>query len=547
MALVWALISPTSANASHPSEKPTALMAYVEARTAEIEGDEAKSARLYAMMAKTDPGNLAITRRAMMLALQSGDFPLAVSMAKRIPSDQLGFDGRTILVVDLLRSKRNSEAVALLKQGKTGTETDLFAPLVQAWAETASRNDHGVSSLAALPRDSMLKPIATLQRAHMLMALGNRAEAAKAVADAVEGKANGYTRQRIELAAGLQRLGEKDAALATLAGDDGPLVRARSLLAAGKDLPTAVDTPAKGLGELLLSLAADLARGEGDRALPLSLARLATFADPSNPSGTILAALFLDDMGRSEDAIATVRAIPSTDLYYGDALDVEARILSRNGRDQEALARVQGLASAQGAALSDITRLADVLGELDRHEEAAQAYARAIDVAKTSGATESLWSLHLLRASSLEEIDRWPEAKAELTKALAEAPGNPIILNFLGYGKLERGEDLDNAEAMIRKASAMRPDDASITDSLGWALYKRGNLAESIETLRRAAAGDPAQSEIHEHLGDALYKAGRRIEARFSWTAALTTAEGDTKTRLQSKIDSGLNPANAAP
>jgi Flp pilus assembly protein TadD len=120
-------------------------------------------------------------------------------------------------------------------------------------------------------------------------------------------------------------------------------------------------------------------------------------------------------------------------------------------------------------------------------------------------------------------------------------------LNFLGYGKLERGEDLDLAEAMIRKASALRPDDASITDSLGWALFKRGRTGEAIETLTRAAAGDPTQAEIHEHLGDALYTAGRRIEARFSWQAAMLTAEDKVKTRLERKLEAGLTTATAAP
>ena len=100
---------------------------------------------------------------------------------------------------------------------------------------------------------------------------------------------------------------------------------------------------------------------------------------------------------------------------------------------------------------------------------------------------------------------------------------------------------------MIRKASALRPDDASITDSLGWALYKRGRLPEAIATLTRAAAGDPSQSEIHEHLGDALYSSGRRIEARFSWQAALITAEDKAKTRLERKLETGLTPATAAP
>ena len=100
---------------------------------------------------------------------------------------------------------------------------------------------------------------------------------------------------------------------------------------------------------------------------------------------------------------------------------------------------------------------------------------------------------------------------------------------------------------MVRKASALRPDDSSITDSLGWAQYKRGKIDEAIATLQRAAEGDPAQAEIHEHLGDALYTAGRRIEARFSWRAALVNADDKAKKRLDAKLAVGLTPANASP
>jgi Flp pilus assembly protein TadD len=190
--------------------------------------------------------------------------------------------------------------------------------------------------------------------------------------------------------------------------------------------------------------------------------------------------------------------------------------------------------------------MGNVLGDMDRHAEAAAAYGEAIARSKKGG-SDSLWTLYLFRAASLEQADRWTEAKADLETAMKLEPENALLLNFLGYGKLERGEDLDAAEAMIRKASSLRPDDASITDSLGWALYKRGRLPEAITTLTRAAAGDPAQSEIHEHLGDALYSSGRRIEARFSWQAALITAEDKAKTRLESKLESGLTPTTSAP
>src|SRR4029079_9309747 len=120
-----------------------------------------------------------------------------------------------------------------------------------------------------------------------------------------------------------------------------------------------------------------------------------------------------------------------------------------------------------------------------------------------------------------------PEARVALEQGRAIAPQQPLLLNFMGYAKLERGEDVDNAETMIRKASELAPDDASITDSLGWAQFKRGKVSEAISTLQRAAEKDSDQAEIQEHLGDALFKSGRRYEARFAWAASLVTAEDE--------------------
>jgi Flp pilus assembly protein TadD len=122
-----------------------------------------------------------------------------------------------------------------------------------------------------------------------------------------------------------------------------------------------------------------------------------------------------------------------------------------------------------------------------------------------------------------------------------------LLLNFLGYAELERGENLDGAEAMITKASELAPDDASITDSLGWAQLRRGKVDEAISTLQDAAEKDPGQAEIQEHLGDALYRSGRRYEARFAWRAALVTAEDEIAARVKAKLATGLTPANAAP
>jgi tetratricopeptide (TPR) repeat protein len=293
-------------------------------------------------------------------------------------------------------------------------------------------------------------------------------------------------------------------------------------------------------------MAVDLNR-LNNRSLPVAMVQVARYADPRNSAGAVLLALLLDGQGRVGEALDVLRTVSDGDALAVQARDTAARILVDEKRFDEALALARAAASERDAGVGDLARLGDVLAGSERFNEAADAYGRAIAFAKAQGLNSELWPLHLLRATALEEADRWPEAKQELQAALALAPDQPLILNFLGYAKLERGEDLDSAEAMIRKASALAPDDASITDSLGWALYKRGRYADAIETLQRAAAKDPGQPEIHEHLGDALYASGRRYEARFAWNAALITAEDEIAARIRLKLDSGLTPATAAP
>ena len=539
--IALALLSAGAAQASSPLSK------YVEARAAEMDGDESRSARLFAAMAVADPADRTIARRAIATAIQSGQSDLAVSLARQLPLNELPVDARLMLAADALKRGKDKDALAILDKGVTSTEADLFAPLMRAWERTARGKTDGIDQLSQLSAASPLASIATEQKAAMLFALGKTDEglvfARKALVQSGTGGRN--ARLRLAYADSLIRLKRQEEALGMLQGDDESLAAARARVAAGKSLGMAMDTPAAGFAEMLVSLSIDLSRDD-NKALPIALTQVARHANPGNRETSILLALLLDSDGRSDAALALLKSIPSDDLLAGEALDLETRILGDKGLYHQALVRAQAAANAPGADAQAYARLANVLGDMERHTEAAAAYGEAVN-RTARGGNARLWTLHLLRAASLEQANRWPDAKAELESALKLEPENALLLNFLGYGKLERGEDLDVAEAMIRKASALRPDDASITDSLGWALFKRGRLPEAIDTLTRAAAGDPGQSEIHEHLGDALFAAGRRIEARFSWQAALLTAEDKAKTRIEGKMETGLSANNAAP
>jgi tetratricopeptide (TPR) repeat protein len=313
---------------------------------------------------------------------------------------------------------------------------------------------------------------------------------------------------------------------------------------AGKAGGARIDNVPRALSDVLIVLAAEPNRMHNED-MPIALTQIARYAAPENSATAVMLGLMLDDRDRVDEAIAAFRTVRADDALATQARDGEVRALRGATRDKEALQAAQRALADGPPVASDYARLGDTFAALDQQDEAAAAYSRALQLTEVK--PENRWPLLLLRASVFEEGNRWPEARHDLTQALALAPDEPLILNFLGYAKLERGEDLDTAEAMIRKASALAPDDASITDSLGWALYKRGRLSEAVEVLTRAAKADPTQAEIREHLGDALYKNGNRFEARYSWSAALVTADDEIAGRIKAKLESGLTSATAAP
>jgi tetratricopeptide (TPR) repeat protein len=353
-------------------------------------------------------------------------------------------------------------------------------------------------------------------------------------------------RLRLALADGFLAAGDRDRALVMVDGMGSDAAAARQRVLAGRTSGQAIDTPAEALSEALTAFTTDLARLQRG-APPIALGQVAKFANPQNSSATMLLALLMETQQRTDEALALLRTIPRDDALGSQVRDVQVKILTESKRLDEAFTVASAAAAARDATINDLSRLGDVYLAMKRYNEAAASYSRAIALANAQGLKSQLWPLLLLQANAFEQADRWPETKAALQQGLALAPDQPLLLNFLGYSKLEHHEDLDAAEAMIRKASELAPDDASITDSLGWAQFKRGKVGEAILTLQTAAEKDPDQADIQEHLGDALFKAGRRYEARFAWNAALVTAEDDTAARVKAKLASGLNPSNAAP
>jgi len=521
---------------------------YIQARAAAMSGDHARAAQLLAALSQTEPAQDEIARKALGEAIGAGQMGLALKLTRNVPASTLSAEARLLLAAEEIRRGHPERALSWLSSGRqNGADLSFLAPLVTAWAAADRGNaNQAIATIDSLAPTSLLAPLASEERALILIKARRTAEAETSARQAVGRAGAREQRLRLAFADGFLAAGDRQRALMIIDGMGAGETAARQRIMAGKSSGQAIDSLPEAFGEVLMAFAADLARMQRSAA-PIGLVQVAHYINPRSSSTTSLLALLLAQQDRSDEALALLRAVPANDALIAQVRDVQVRILTDDKKLNEAYQVAATAAAAPGAEAIDFSRLGDVLQAMKRPAEAADAYGRAVAIAQARNLRPDIWSFLLLRASALEDANRWPEAKQVLQQALALQPEQPLLLNFMGYGELERGENVESAEAMIRKASDLAPDDASITDSLGWAQFKRGKIGEAITTLQKAAEKDPDQAEIQEHLGDALYKSGRRYEARFAWNAALVTAEDQIAARVKAKLSSGLTSANSAP
>ena len=136
-------------------------------------------------------------------------------------------------------------------------------------------------------------------------------------------------------------------------------------------------------------------------------------------------------------------------------------------------------------------------------------------VKRFPGNTDFLYDYALMA----EKMGKTAVMEKALRKVIAKSPDNMQAYNALGYSLADRNIRLKEAYQLISKALKMAPGDPFILDSMGWVNYRLGKLDEAETHLRKAYAvrNDP---EIAVHLGEVLWKKGQKEDARKLWREA---------------------------
>ncbi|MBI5710976.1 MAG: tetratricopeptide repeat protein [Candidatus Eisenbacteria bacterium] len=262
-------------------------------------------------------------------------------------------------------------------------------------------------------------------------------------------------------------------------------------------------------------------------------ARKVTRARPEDPEALEVEADLALRTGRQVEGQRQLDRLRALDPDDPDIVGRIAGVLEHHGRAREGVVLADRWAAAhpgdyRGAMLVARARL--LAGEPDAAAEAAR---RAVALAPDSLAPRALvarvyqsrrryaeaaeaWegvvsrfpgnsAMALDLAFCREQLGDMKRAEEAVRDVLRREPDNAPALNFLGYLFADHGSHLEEAERLIGRALEQDPQNGAYVDSMGWVYYRLGRLAEARARLEEAVRLTGGDPVVREHLGD-VYK-----------------------------------------
>src|ERR1700691_2662957 len=529
-----------------PAGPESALGGYLAPRHAQQEHDYAGALAFIDRSLADDPDNYDLIRRSFVLRLSEGQVGDAVDLAHRIAAHDgaTGLVGLVLLEQAIKTGDYDGAAKIAAAMPREGAPRS-FLPLLLAWTDAArGQGDKVAKDIAGMVDVNGLGPLKEIH-VTLIADVADQTDKAAAGYKKILGEENPPSLRVAQLAGNFyERHNQPDAAPAgyqSVAAIDDSDVAASGFDRLGKSVvpPRVVATPADGAAEALFDLASLLnQRDTMDAAL--IYARLALDLKPDFTLAELLVGEIREQQDRDADALEIYRGIGGDSPFSWTAQLRMALVLDALDRTDEATKQLETMAKDRPDRAEPLIELGDIERSHSKFTEAASAYDRGL--ARMPDPSPRQWRIYYSRGIAYERSDQWPKAEADFKRALELQPDQPLVLNYLGYTWIDKGENLDQGVQMIQRAVALRPTDGYIVDSLGWAYYRLGDYPRATQMLEKAIELLPEDPTLNDPLGDAYWQGGRKVEARYQWRRALQfKPEADEAKKIEGKLDRGLS------
>ena len=524
---------------------------YLAGRFAKGQQDTDNAADFYSRALQRDPQNEVLLEQAFQMEVMNGEWQKALPLAEQLAAVQPAHRmSRFLLGVSAFKSGNYPKAEEHFKSAAENPIGELTSAIARGWTKLAAGDNSGALAAVDLPKQpEWAQFYLRYHRALMADIVGKKDEARTAF-ERMFKQDSRTLRTALAYSHHAAHYGDFKLARTVLKdqfersqGEPHPLAKdVRDKIDGKQKLPFLVNSAPEGLAEVFYGLGEALT-GEGGVSLGTIYLQLALYAKPDHAFALAALASAQETAKRYVDANVTYEKIAKGSALQ-NAIEIrKAFNLNALDKPEEAQALLETLAKREPKDIRPLEALGNIMRSRKKYAEAVSYFSRAIDIIGKGDARH--WGYYYARGTSYERIKNWPAAEADLKRALALAPDQALVLNYLGYSWIDQGRNMKEGMKLIEKAVQLKPDDGYIVDSLGWAHYKQGNYRDAVRYLERAVEIRPEDPTLNDHLGDAFWQVGRTQEARFQWSQALTLSpEPEDAEKIKLKIERGL-PAKA--
>ncbi len=522
---------------------------YLAGRFARTQQDTEDAADFYGRALQHDPGNEVLLEQAFQMEVMAGNWPKALPFAEQLSQAQATHRmSRFLLGITSFKAGAFAKAEEHFKAASENPIGELTSAIAVGWTKLAAGDVNGALAAVDLPKQPDWAQFYLRYHRALMADIAGRKGDARAAYEKMFRQDSRTLRTALAYANHAAHHGDNKLALTVLKeqfdksqGEPHPLSKdLREKVAANQKIPLLVNNATEGLSEVFYGLGEALT-GEGGVSLGTIYLQMALYAKPDHAFALAALANAEETGKRYDDAIATYEKIPKGTALQ-NAIDIrKAFNLNSLEKIDEAKSILEALAKKEPRDVRPLEALGNIMRSRKRYGEAVDYFTRAIAV--IGKPDQRHWSYFYARGTAYERLKNWPAAEADLKKALALAPEQPLILNYLGYSWIDQNKNMKEGMKLIEKAVQLKPDDGYIVDSLGWAHYKQSNFKEAVRYLERAVEIKPEDPTLNDHLGDAFWQVGREREAKFQWSQALSlNPEPEDAEKIKVKVERGLPP-----
>jgi Flp pilus assembly protein TadD len=225
--------------------------------------------------------------------------------------------------------------------------------------------------------------------------------------------------------------------------------------------------------------------GKNDSEAAIAMLRRSIELDPKDASAHCTLAGLLGELGKLDEANASIKTALELAPEFALAWNNLAAIREREGKQDEAIEHFRKAASLDPGNTTPARRnLAKTLFKAGKHEEAIAVYHQLDDA-----------SAYVQLAGWFEKQERIAEAIEVLERAIALKPDLAAAHHDLGVMVLKSGRTRDAFQS-LRTAVRLAPGLASARNILGLALLTNGDYEESIDSIIEAIQLEPGRPAI---------------------------------------------------